>query len=333
MNLLVRVNDDLTLDAGTIETAGAELIIRPPKVTLFHQVLAYLRGKPDPPAPRSGTFIDHEGAAAAAVALRWGSYLAVLADRDKPVWSEARSPGTSRIANTEMARISIEASAALAEWVDVCRDEPALYEQLVLRAVAYLPLPRWKPRPAGTNFAMLAVPQVRDQMARAVPDARLAKVRTDAEAHPSRVFSNALVNTAWRNGPVEEVHAGESRGYPLDKRRITVGEERSIVGSASDRLTIGMEVCRQLVAERPARRWPEQVAPASARRSSSTRRRARRYVPSTFRPRPATRRMMRSCSRPPWSFHDVSECSLWCFVRLLTHPRHRRRASPSSSKT
>ena len=137
MNLLVRVNDDLTLAAGTTDLAGAEMVIRPPKVTLFRQVLDYLRGKPDPPAPPSGTFIDHEGAAAAAVALRWGSYLAVLADRAKPVWSETRSPGTSRIADSGMARVNVEASAALSDWIDLCRDEPAVYEQLVLRAVAY----------------------------------------------------------------------------------------------------------------------------------------------------------------------------------------------------
>ena len=195
------------------------------------------------------------------MALRWGSYLAVLADRAKPVWSETRLPTTSRIADSEMAPINIEASAALAEWVDVCRGEAALYEHLVLRAIAYLPLPSWKPRPAGTNFAMLALPGVREQMAQAVPEARLAKVRADAEVHPSRVFSNALVNTAWRNGPVDEVHAGEARGYPLDKRRLTVAEERTIIGAAIDRLAIGMEVVHGLIGERPPRPWPDQVVP------------------------------------------------------------------------
>ena len=29
------------------------------------------------------------------------------------------------------------------------------------------------------------------------------------EEHPTRVFTNALVNHGWRNGPVEDVHAGE----------------------------------------------------------------------------------------------------------------------------
>ena len=52
MNLRVRVNDDLVLDAGTTEElSGSELVVHPPKETLFRQVLDYLRAKPDPPSP------------------------------------------------------------------------------------------------------------------------------------------------------------------------------------------------------------------------------------------------------------------------------------------
>jgi hypothetical protein len=46
---------------------------------------------------------------AAALVLRWGSYLAVLLDRDKPAWSGPRGK-MSRISDGEMARINIEAS-------------------------------------------------------------------------------------------------------------------------------------------------------------------------------------------------------------------------------
>ena len=125
-----------------------------------------------------------------------------------------------------MCRVNIEASAALAEWIDLYREEPAVYEQLVLRAVAYLPMPSWKPGPTGTQFAMLALPEVREQMTRKVPELRLAKVRADAEAHAGRVFSNALLNSAWRNGPVEEIHAGTFKDYPLDKRKRSTHRRR-----------------------------------------------------------------------------------------------------------
>jgi hypothetical protein len=51
--LRVRVTDELMLDAGSCETvsgpSGPERLIRPPATPLFHQVLSYLREKPDPP--------------------------------------------------------------------------------------------------------------------------------------------------------------------------------------------------------------------------------------------------------------------------------------------
>jgi hypothetical protein len=163
MIIQIRVNDDLLLDAGAVEDRNSsETIIHPPRVTLFHQVLSYLHAKPDPPASPTGLTAEAEGLAAAAVALRWGSYVAVLADRAKPVWSEARSQDVSRICHSEMARINIEASAALAEWVDLCRDSPVAYEQLVRRAVAFLPMPKARPRTTGVEFAILAVSEFRE---------------------------------------------------------------------------------------------------------------------------------------------------------------------------
>jgi hypothetical protein len=96
-----RVNDELVLDAGNYEeivgSGGREWLIRPPETTLFHQLLAYLQGKPDRPAHRSGTMIGREGVAGAALVLPWGSYLAVLLDRDTPTWPAVHSAATSRI--------------------------------------------------------------------------------------------------------------------------------------------------------------------------------------------------------------------------------------------
>jgi hypothetical protein len=160
-----------------------------------------------------------------------------------------------------MARINIEASAALAEWVDVSRENRDLYERLALRALKYLPLPKMRPRPQGSNFAMLAMPEVAAKIIEAIDATRLASVRADAESHPSRLFANALVNTAWRNGPIENVHAGTFHGYPLDHRRMTTAEESAVLSFAADSLTTGMEVCQQLTLERPARSWSEQVLP------------------------------------------------------------------------
>ena len=266
----VRVNDDLTLDAGTCEAisgpGGAAQIIHPPATSLFHQILAYLREKPNPPMRSTGSLIGREGVAAAAVALRWGSYLAVLLDRDKPVWPEVRSPATSRISDQEMARINIEASAALADWIDVFRADRGgrMYQQLVNRAVAYLPMPKKTSRLKVNEIGALAEPGIAAQLVEAFRGsqaARLDRIRADVERHSSRVLSNALVNTAWRNGPVENIHAGEPRGCPLDQRRMTPAEERELIAFTSERLAQGMSVCLRFTREQPPRSWPEQVLP------------------------------------------------------------------------
>jgi hypothetical protein len=263
----VRVNDELVLDAGCcVEdrgSNGAVHIIEPPRTTLFHQVLAYLNEKPDPVKLPSGSMVSREGVATAAVTLRWGSYLAVLLDRDKPLWSEVRSPDTSRMGDGEMARINIEASAALAEWIDIYRAERGgrRYEQLVNRAVAYLPMPKKRTKLLVTEFLAFAQPELAAEFVELADPVRRARARQDVEQHASRVFANALLNTAWRNGPVEGIHAGHFRGNPMDHRRMTPVEERELMAFACERLALGMTVCLRFTMERSGRPWREQVLP------------------------------------------------------------------------
>lgn len=263
----MRVNEELVLDAGSYLEAhgnnGLLRILEPPRTTLFHQVLAYLEEKPEPARPPSGSMVGREGVAAAAVALRWGSYLAVLLDRDKPLWPEVDSPGTSRISDEEMARINIEASAALAEWTDLYRAERGgrRYEELVNRAVAYLPMPSKRAKLKISEFGALAQPEMAARVLEVADPRRREQVRQDAEQHASRIFANALLNTAWRNGPIESIHAGDFRGYPLDQRRMTPAEERELMSFTSERLALGMTVCLQFANEEPQRRWAEQVLP------------------------------------------------------------------------
>jgi hypothetical protein len=112
-----------------------------------------------------------------------------------------------------------------------------------------------------TEFAALADPEMAARVVQVADATRLARVRAHAECYPSRILSNALVNTAWRNGPVETVHAGGYQGYPLDQRRVTRAEERELMAFVRERLALGMTVCLQLAMQRPQRSWPEQVLP------------------------------------------------------------------------
>jgi hypothetical protein len=89
------------------------------------------------------------------------------------------------------------------------------------------------------------------------------QARAEAEAHPSRVLANAIVNTCWRNnGPVEDIHAGYSEGpLPLTQRRIMPAEERALVRVTSGHLAQAILTLFSLVSERSDRSWPERVLP------------------------------------------------------------------------
>jgi hypothetical protein len=70
-----------------------------------------------------------------------------------------------------------------------------------------------------------------------------------------------MVNVAWRNGPVENVHAGGYGEYPLDQRRVKLAEERESMRFASSGMALGLSVCDRFETEQPRRPWSEQVLP------------------------------------------------------------------------
>ncbi len=125
----------------------------------------------------------------------------------------------------------------------------------------YLPMPRKTSRASPRPFLALASPEMARRLEQAVDPRFLAQARADVERHPSRVLANALVNVAWRSGPVEKIHAGVAGDYPLDRRRVTPAEVRSLMRFSADGMALGMTVCLHLALERPPRPWPEQVLP------------------------------------------------------------------------
>lgn len=273
-SLQVRVADDLVLDAGWWEElprspntgCSMQRYIHPPDVTLFDQVLAYLSAQPKP-ARRyirisQGERCAFEAIAATAVCLRWGSYLSVLLDRDKPLSPQAGQVGVSHIADSEMARINIEASAALARWIDLMREDEDRYWDLVWQA-ACLPMTRRSAQPDHSlmYLAWLSQPGTAQTLASGYQADRLEQVRAEVARQPTRVLANALINVCWRNGPVEEIHAGQAEEYTLTQRRITPSEERLLVRTTADRLAQGLYVAWMLVDEKSERSWEERVLP------------------------------------------------------------------------
>ena len=264
--LTVRVNRDLTLNAGwweemPVADGTMRRYVHPPETTLFEQVLAYLMSLPQEP-DYSGLNMGREAVAATAVCLRWGSYMAVLVDRDKPLWPQARQGGLSRIADGEMARINIEASAALAQWIDIMRND---WEQCLAMvwAARHLPMTLQHARTdrCSSDLLGLSRPDVAATLLSRTQDERGKRARADAKAHPTRILANVVINACWRNGPVEDIHAGQSSTYPLTQRRITPSEERQLIRTTAGRLAHGILAVLALGHEKSERTWAERVLP------------------------------------------------------------------------
>jgi len=264
--LKVRVNEGLVLDAGwweeVLDDDGViRRCVHPPERPMFEQVLDYLASLP-PETGYPGLHLGQEAVAATAVCLRWGSYLAVLADRDKPLWPQARQGGLSRIADSEMARINVEASTALARWIDVMRTDWERYLSLTW-AARRLPMTRKRAERDRSAISLLGL-SIPDFAATLTPRAQEEwgrRARASAEAHPTRVLANAIVNACWRNGPIENIHAGQPSTYPLTQRRITPSEERTLVRTTAGRLAQGILATFGLIHEKSERTWVERVLP------------------------------------------------------------------------
>jgi len=191
--LQVRVINDLLLDGGswtlTIDRKVAN--IAPPTTPMFQQVVEYLESKPVPPG--GSTKRADEARAAVAVCLRWGSYFAVLADPARPSAPNIDDEQVSQIDDEEIARTSIEISAALAWWLALSGSDDRRYWDLVARALAYLPT---GPKAvsallSGDILLASAVPELAVEVCRGWPAERLERDMEIARDHGVRIIAVA----------------------------------------------------------------------------------------------------------------------------------------------
>jgi hypothetical protein len=265
--LQVAVTPELILDAGWWEESLCDDEIcrrlHPPAETMFDQILAYLHVHADDERPSMA--IADQARVATAVCLRWGTYLAVVLDPEKPVMPEVKVEGLSRLANSEMKRINIESSYALARWIEIMNtDYRGRYQRLLAAAQRLLPLPPKSLKRAVDFRSLLALAS--PTLAQMVLDARLnSQGGQDAlqavHEAPYRVLANALMNGIWRNGPVEDIHAGRSCSYPIRQRRTTDKETRLLMRETSERMINGLYGVHALIEEMSDRSLVDKVLP------------------------------------------------------------------------
>ncbi|MEO6888167.1 MAG: hypothetical protein ABI324_04155 [Ktedonobacteraceae bacterium] len=280
--LVIHANNHLTLHAGwwgefTEGDGVCYRIVYPAEQTLFEQVLLYLETIaaqfPKPSLIRST--ISEQVRAILSVCLRWGSYFAVLADEAKPLWPMTDQQSISLIADAEMARINIETSAALEQWLDIFRSDKDRYFALA-QAAKQLPLPlrrisvppRKRERLLEWAFfaecmRSLCSPQEREQLVASRGEAEwVEQIRSSVLAYPTRILANGIINMCWRNGSsIENLHSGAYAPHPLLQRRISPQQERLLLRETGEMLAVALEIVLGLIDEQSVDSWAERVFP------------------------------------------------------------------------
>jgi hypothetical protein len=251
-SLTINVNDQCAIDAGYWQECVEEdqtpyRLVSSPHTTMYRQVLSYLeettRNEKIP--PKSQLHFGEVAIATVAICIRWGSYFAVLTNHDLPQWTATFDPEVSCIGDGEMARINIEASAALSGWLDLMRADQPHFRKLVKAAVQLLPFPiaqldgatyykRFRAfsvinSAKGRRFLM-------DGLVRDFGSEWLERERVRILVNPTRALANGILNEHWRNGSgIEDVHAGGiAPPRPLMQRRLTKAQEALLMQETAE---------------------------------------------------------------------------------------------------
>jgi hypothetical protein len=78
------------------------------------------------------------------------------------------------------------------------------------------------------------------------PADRLERDRQTAANHGIRVIANTITHIAWRNGPIENVHAERHVGYGPNERRVLPKAEKAIIRHAQNGLFSGLKAAGYL---------------------------------------------------------------------------------------
>src|SRR2546430_2515054 len=277
--LTINVNNQLTIDAGSWKECVAEdqtphRLISPPQTTMYRQALSHLEEatKDRKAPPKSQLHFGEVAIATVAVCLRWGSYFAVLAKHDLPQWTAAYDPEVSCIGDGEMARINIEASAALSGWIDLMRADQQHFRKLVKAAVQLLPFPITQLdgstyynrfRAFSTINSVNGRRYLMEAFARDFGSEWLEREKARLIVNPTRALANGILNEHWRNGSgIEDIHAGSvAPTRPLMQCRLTKAQEALLMQETAELFVPTLRALYHVVSKPSEETWPEQALP------------------------------------------------------------------------
>jgi hypothetical protein len=278
-SLSVNVDGTLLIDAGYWQECVGEdqtpyRTVSSPHTTMYRQVLSHLEEttRNEKVPPKSQLHFGEVAIATVAICIRWGSYFAVLTNHDLPQWTPSFDPEVSCIGDGEMARINIEASAALSDWIDLMRADQQHFRKLVKAAVQLLPFPiaqlggstyynRFRAFSAfnsayGRRYLLEA-------FARDFGSQWLEQEKARILVNPTRALANGILNDHWRNGSgIEDAHAGSvAPPRPLTQRRLTGAQEALLMQETAELFVPTMRALYYVVSKPSEESWPEQALP------------------------------------------------------------------------
>ena len=277
--LTITVNEQLTIDAGYWQECVEEdqtpyRLISPPQTAMYRQALSHVEeAAKDLKAPaKSRLHFGEVAIATVAVCLRWGSYFAVLVNHDLPQWTAAFDQEVSCIGDGEMARINIEASAALSDWIDLMQADQQRFRKLVKAAVQLLPFPITQL--GGSTYyhrfrAFSAINSAHgrrslmETLARDFGSQWLEREEARVLVHPTRALANGILNQHWRNGSgIEDAHAGGvAPPRPLTQCRLTKAQETLLMQETAELFVPTLRALYHVVSKPSEETWPEQALP------------------------------------------------------------------------
>ena len=278
-SLMVNVNAGFTVDAGSWQERVEEdqapyRLVSPPHATMYRQVLSYLEEstRDEKVPPKSHLHFGEVAIATVALCIRWGSYFAVLARRDLPQWAAAFESEVSCIGDGEMARINIEASAALSDWIDLMGADQPRFRKVAKAAVKLLPFPI--AQLDGSTYyhrfrALVAFNSAHgrrslmDAFARDFGSEWFERQKARILLNPTRALANGILNEHWRNGSgIEDVHAGSiAPPRPLTQRRLTRAQEALLMQETAELFVPTMRALYSAVSKPSEETWPQQTLP------------------------------------------------------------------------
>lgn len=170
--------------------------------------------------------VEDEAAAIVACCLRYGTYFHVMTGGEYfPDF--ARDDALSRISDDEMKRTNIEFSSALTQWWGERAADPNKISRRTRAALDLLPI-TWD---ADSTIVQLRAESLCEVLRRATKDGSLAS----SPPASLRQAANFSVVRAYRNGPIEDLHAGTwSAGTEIPGFvRLYAGEVRQICSNAT----------------------------------------------------------------------------------------------------